>query len=124
MPETIENHGEGFRNVLISIAAFVVIIAGMIAAKSIIVPILLSAFIAIICSPALFWLESKKVPRVLAFIIVIGVVVGLLTGVGAVLGTQIADFRSNLPKYQEQISELTQSTVELAEKYLNTNLAY
>ena len=52
---------------------------------------------------ALFWLESKKVPRILAFIIVIGVVIAILTGVGAVVGTSVNDFT----KKSTEISEPT-----------------
>ncbi|HEY3486511.1 MAG TPA: hypothetical protein VGL10_00460 [Gammaproteobacteria bacterium] len=47
---------------LIGLAAFVVIIAGMKAAADILMPFLLAAFIAIIAAPAIFWLEKRKVP--------------------------------------------------------------
>ena len=57
--------------VLIGLASFVIIVAGMRAAASLITPFLMAAFIAIICIPPLLWLQSKKVPQFLAVIIVV-----------------------------------------------------
>ena len=48
--------------ILMTIAAFVIVVAGMRAAKAIIVPFLLAAFIAIVSAPALFWLKKKRLP--------------------------------------------------------------
>jgi len=56
---------------LIGLASFIIIVAGMRAAAPLIVPFLLSAFIAIICIPPLLWLQSKKVPQFLSVIIIV-----------------------------------------------------
>lgn len=45
--------------VLVAGAAFVVIVAGMKAASSIVNPMLLALIIAITCVPLLYWLERK-----------------------------------------------------------------
>ena len=66
---------------MISLAAFVVVVAGMRAAESIIVPFLLSVFIAVISAPMLFWLTKKGLPTWLALLIVIGGVIGVITGI-------------------------------------------
>jgi predicted PurR-regulated permease PerM len=117
MSDSIDIQGQSFRNMLVSLAAFIIIIAGMVAAQSIIVPALLSAFIAIVCSPVLFWLEQKRVPKLLAFMLVLCVVIAILSAVGAVLGNSINDFTNNLPQYQEKLQTLTDSGFKLAEKY-------
>ncbi len=49
---------------LIHLAAFVVVVAGIMAAKSILIPFLLASFLAIICAPPLYWLRSKGVPNI------------------------------------------------------------
>ena len=46
---------------LISAAAFVVIVAGMQAAVNIIIPFLLAVFLAIISTPALFWMKKRGI---------------------------------------------------------------
>ena len=108
-----ENRGLVF---LVSVASFVIIVAGMQFAQAILIPILLSVFIAIISSPALFWLENKKVPKGIAFIIVVALVIGILALVGMLISSSVADFRKNLPKYQEKLQGITTSAVNFAEE--------
>jgi AI-2 transport protein TqsA len=89
---------------LLILASFIVVVAGMKAASSILVPFFLAVFIAVICAPPLFWLQRKGVPKVLALalILVAILVVGLLFG--ALIVPSLNDFLSSLPDYQEQIS--------------------
>jgi len=61
------------RFLLIS-ASFVIIVAGMRAAQVILVPFLLSIFIAIISSPLLFWLRRKGLPMGISLLVVIAVI--------------------------------------------------
>jgi len=98
-------------NLLVGGAAFVVIVAGIQAAASLLVPFLLAAFIAILCLPPLNWLTSKHIPVAVAVLTIalVIVIVGLLTG--AFVGTSIADFSRNLPAYQERLQTLTDDTL-------------
>ena len=87
-------------NVLLALAAFVVVVAGMKAAASILVPFLLAAFLAIICSPLMFWLNRKGVPQTLSvLILIVGIVLAFLLLTGFI-GTQINSFSKALPGYQ------------------------
>ena len=96
---------------LIVAASFVIVVAGMRAASSILVPFLLSMFIAIICAPPLFWLQRKGVPNALAVLsILVGIVViGLL--LAAFVGSSVNDFSKALPIYEERLSEITSTLV-------------
>ena len=93
--------------ILISFAAFVVVVAGMRAAESILVPFLLSVFIAVISAPMLFWLTKKGLPTWLALLIVIGGVIGVITGIIALIGTSVDDFSRALPFYKTRLGELS-----------------
>ena len=93
--------------ILISFAAFVVVVAGMRAAESIIVPFLLSVFIAVISAPLLFWLTKRGFPTWLALMIVIGGVIGVITGIVALIGTSVDDFSRALPFYKTRLGELS-----------------
>jgi len=86
------------------LASFVIVVAGMKAASPILVPFFLAVFIAVICTPPLFWLQRKGVPKVLAltFILVAILIVGLLFG--ALIGPSLNDFLRSLPDYQERLS--------------------
>lgn len=89
---------------LLILASFVIVVAGMKAASSILVPFFLAVFIAVICAPPLFWLQRKGVPKALAltFILVAILIVGLLFG--ALIGPSLNDFLRSLPDYQERLS--------------------
>jgi len=89
---------------LLILASFVIVVAGMKAASSILVPFFLAVFIAVICTPPLFWLQRKGLPKVLAltFILVAILIVGLLFG--ALIGPSLNDFLRSLPDYQERLS--------------------
>ena len=91
-------------SMLLTAAAFVVVVAGMRAAESIVVPFLLSVFIAIISAPSLFWLERKGLPRWLAMLIVIGAIIAVGVGVTAVVGASIREFTRDLPEYRARIN--------------------
>lgn len=88
-------------------AAFVIVIAGMKAAEALLVPFLLSVFIAVICSPPLVWLKAKGLPAGLAVLVVILVIVILGVSVGAVVSASINSFSQDLPDYQKRLQELT-----------------
>lgn len=85
---------------LLGLAAFVIIIAGMKSAASLLVPLLLSVFIAIISAPAIFWMQSRKIPMIVAVIIAVLFVLGLVIGLATLLGTSLNDFIDEIPSYR------------------------
>jgi predicted PurR-regulated permease PerM len=89
---------------LVSLAAFVVIVAGMRASQTLLVPFLLSLFIAIIAAAPLFFLKQKGVPGGIAMLIVIAMIVIIGILIGWMIGGSLNDFTANLPKYQERLS--------------------
>lgn len=98
--------------VLIGLASFVIIVAGMRAAAPLIVPFLLAAFIAIICIPPLLWLQSKKVPQFLSVIIVVLAITILGWILVAMLTGALSDFSNKLPFYQERLTVLSKQAEE------------
>ena len=89
---------------LLSLAAFVIIVAGMKAADALLVPFLLSLFIAVIAAAPLFYLRQKGLPGGLALLIVIGLIIVIGMLIGWMIGGSLNDFTANLPKYQERLS--------------------
>ncbi len=112
-----KSSGVGF---LINAASFVIVMTGIRFASPIIVPFLLSVFIAFICSAPLFWLKDKGVPTVIAIsIIIIGIIIiSLLMGILA--GGSIDKFSLALPSYQAGLHEQTTGLITwLGEKGFN-----
>lgn len=91
---------------ILTLAALVVLIAGMKAAQPILIPFLLSGFIAIICGPPLVWLRKKGLPTGLAIlVIIIGIsLFGLLITV--LVGSSVNDFTHELPVYQTKLDNM------------------
>ncbi|MCZ6835124.1 MAG: AI-2E family transporter [Planctomycetota bacterium] len=90
---------------LLGFACFVVVVGGMQLAQSLVVPFLLSVFVATLCSPLLFFLTGKGVPNSLAMLLVIvGVLVVCLVAF-ALLGHSMQDFISNRETYELALNQ-------------------
>jgi len=111
------NSSFDIHKIWISFAAFVVIVAGVKAASSIVIPFLLSVFIATVSAPAIFWLEKLKLPRILAFLIVLSFVVFILFGLGYILSTSVDSFLSNTPQYTAKIKDIVGSMQVVFDKF-------
>jgi len=88
---------------LLTLAALVVVIAGVQAAAPILVPMLLSVFISIICWPLVEWLYRHKVPAWLAILMTVMGLVVLMTMIDLFVGSSIDSFIDNLPYYQSRL---------------------
>ena len=118
----MDNMTAGSRILLLS-AAFVIVVAGMKAAAPILVPFLLSVFIAIISAPSLFFLQRKGLPTPVALIVVISLVILVLFMVAVLIGNSVEDFRQSLPLYQERLQAQLQAVIALLARLgLNVSL--
>jgi AI-2 transport protein TqsA len=109
---------------LIAAAAFVIIIAGMRAAASIINPFLLAVFLSSLCAPLLYWLQRRGVPNGLAVsIILLGLlVVALLLMI--FVGRSLNTLSQQFPADQERLSEtMTQVFAWLNSQGLDIDMA-
>lgn len=97
--------------VLLAIACFVIVTAGMKAAAPILVPFLLSVFISVICAPGLFWMQRKGVPNGLAVLSVLLGIVVISSFLAVVVGKSLNNFISTLPLYQAQLTEKTSNLI-------------
>jgi predicted PurR-regulated permease PerM len=91
---------------IVHLAAFVVIIAGIMSAKSLIIPFLLAFFLAIICGPPLYWLRTRGVPPIVSVVFLVLVLVAIEMFLAGLIGSSIADFTGNLPFYQSRLNEI------------------
>lgn len=103
--------------IFITIAAFVIVIAGMKAAVSILVPFLLAAFIAIICTPMLFWLQRKGVPTWISLILVVAGVLLIGLAISSLIGSSVKKFSTDLPSYEASLRQSVRSVLAWLENY-------
>jgi AI-2 transport protein TqsA len=92
--------------ILITAACFVIVVAGMRAASSIINPFLLSLFLASLCTPPLYWLQRQGVPNGLAVAIILaGLLVAALL-LMVFVGRSVNTLTQQLPVYQERLGTI------------------
>ena len=103
--------------VLLTLAALIIIAAGIKAAEQLMVPFLLSAFIATIAATPVFWLHRFRVPVGLAIaIVMLGLVVALVA-VGTVVAQSVTGFRAKLPEYQAGVADLQEGALHLLARF-------
>ena len=98
------NSQRGIR-LLVTAAALVVIVAGINQAQSVLVSILVAVFLAMLGTPPVLWLERKRVPSIVAVMLVMTGMVAILLIVGAIVGVTINNFYTKLPVYQARLQE-------------------
>ena len=97
---------EKVRRGLVTIAAIVVLIAGMRAAASIVVPILLALFLAFVSSPLVFRLSKTRMPYPLAVSLVLLLELAVLGTLGVLIGSSVGRFEQRVPVYRDRLGEL------------------
>ena len=90
---------------LLTVAAFVIVVAGMRAAEPILVPFLFAGFLAIILTSPVFWLRQKNFPASLAVLLVVMGVVSVGIGFVLIIGTSLDDFSDAIPRYQVLLTQ-------------------
>ena len=85
------------------LACFVIIVAGIRAAGTIMVPFFLSVFIASICAPILFWFERHKIPTSIAIVFIFLIISVLAILLVTFVGSSITEFSRRVPHYQKQL---------------------
>jgi len=96
---------------LLSMAAFMVVVAGLRSASDLVVRFLLALFIAFIFGPIFFWLQRKNVNKVIALIIVLLSILGFSGLLGIFIGTSVNDFTHSLPTYQENFIRMLNGSI-------------
>ncbi len=103
--------GVSIRNTALILIACVVVLAGLKLAHQVVVPFMLAVFIATIASTPIQWLTRRKCPHWLAVVAVLLVLVVALFGLGFVFLQVVNEFQDEQVRYQNQIRDLTENTI-------------
>lgn len=126
-PEASAERGEGAvpaatggsargRSFLVTVAALVVVIAGLKAAAVFFLPLLLALFLTILAFPLFTSLRRHRAPAWLAITVTMLVVAALLGVVGLVISLSVEDLTEKLPEYQDQAHEATLRAIDWLEE--------
>ncbi len=100
---------------LLSLAALVVVVAGLKLGAPILVPFAAAFFLALLSLPLLTWLQEHRVPHGLAVAIAIFANVALLFGIGALVSTSVQSFIEAAPAYRDRMLGLLDQLVTWGE---------
>ncbi|MDU0370163.1 AI-2E family transporter [Hymenobacter endophyticus] len=80
----------------------------------ILLPLLFSAVFTLLLLPICRWLELKGLPRVLAIVVCLLLVIAIFVGVILGFGSQLAQFKNEIPKLQTKLMQFFNETQEWA----------
>lgn len=109
-------NSNGALKMLLMIASVFIILAGLKTATNLLVPFLLSVFIAIICNPLIDKASQFKIPRFVSVIFVIVIFVTIALSLAGLVSKSLNELMTLIPEYRIQLVEqFTWLTEELAQ---------
>ncbi len=91
--------------ILVIVAALAIITGGIHEAQALLEWFLVAVFLAAIGTPALLWLERKRVPYVMAVLLVVAGMAAILVVLGVLVGTSLSSFYTDFPYYQARLQK-------------------
>lgn len=98
-------------------ASLVVILAGVKLSVEVIVPFLLSLFIAIICSPLIKFMTNYRIPHWLAISLLFTLIVLIFFSLISLINSTVQEFTLSIPQYKLLMAERLNDVKALAEKF-------
>ena len=99
-------------NVLIGAAGTVVILTGIRATASLLIPLVLALFLSLITFPLVRWLQMRHVPRVVAVAMTMLAVLATLIGPSLLIVTAVRQFATAVPGYEARLRQVVASMFE------------
>lgn len=113
----MRQHTTSFTQILVATAAIIVILAGVKSAGEIIIPFLLSLFIAIICSPIIKFMTRRRIPLGLAIALLLGLIVAAVIFLAGMVNAAVQEFTASIPQYKVLLSARVQTVFAFIKEY-------
>jgi len=102
---------------LIILASIVIILAGVKTATVIVVPFLLSLFLATILSPFYLWLKKWGLGEFFSLLIIVLFLFVVIGSMVTLIGNSVQDFSQNIPLYEYKLRTDLQETLKALEAW-------
>ena len=99
------------------IASFVIILAGVVLAQSIINPLLMGLFLSIISTQPVLWLNKRKVPIGIAVLIVLLFEVTFFIALSEIIGSSVSSFSNDSAIYEAKLEKMWLSLIAVLNGY-------
>ncbi|MGU3282489.1 AI-2E family transporter [Methylobacterium mesophilicum] len=90
---------------LLTLAVGVVLVAALYFGREVFIPLVLAVLLSFVLGPVVNLLRRAKLGRVPSVIVAVLLALGVLGGIAAVIGTQVAGLAGNLPQYQATVQK-------------------
>ena len=108
---SLRQDNEGGGRALLIAASLIIVIAGLQAAKTLILPFLLAMFLAMVTLPLLNWMQDKKVPTPVAVLATLILALSIVVGLGVMIGGSVSQIGDEIPKYRERLEEMSDGVI-------------
>lgn len=101
-------------NPLLTTASLVIVIAALKVAQPVLLPLVVSAFLAVLTAPVVLYLKNHRVPPWFGVPLVVLLTIGVMAGVAGLVIGSLNTFIHQLPAYEARISTMIEAaTVQL-----------
>lgn len=90
---------------LLGLATGVVIIAGLILAREVLIPLTLAVFLCFFLSPIVDLLQRIKIPKPIGVVAAVIFAFAVIASMGIVIGSQVSNLVGDLPQYQSTVEK-------------------
>jgi AI-2 transport protein TqsA len=97
---------------LLGAASLVIIVAGLRAGASLLIPLVLAIFLAVLCVPLVQWLRARHLPRALAVLVTVATILTALVGPSLLIAATVRQFATAAPVYEVRLRQITNATGE------------
>ena len=102
---------------LVVVASLVVVVAGLRAARPVVVPFIIAVFVAVACLPLASRLRRARLPAPAAVAIIVGGLIGVLLAVGAFVGQSLSGLARALPAYEGALTRQSAAALDALARY-------
>jgi predicted PurR-regulated permease PerM len=88
---------------LLTLAVGVVMVAALYFGREVFIPLVLAVLLSFVLAPVVNLLRRLRFWRIPSVIVAVLLALGIIGGIGAVIGTQVAGLAGNLPQYQATV---------------------
>ncbi|WP_114750725.1 AI-2E family transporter [Pleomorphovibrio marinus] len=112
----------GYLKTLVILLLIIVIIFVLIVGRSLLIPLMLGGYIAILMIPLCNWMENRKVPRVLSAFFSLLLSIITISGIITLIVVQVSNFSKDLEDVSERMNNYIRDVDKFATEKLDTDL--
>ncbi len=103
MPKSSQDHAV---RILLAVIATLLAVAAMKIARPIMIPFVVSLFLALVLAAPIGWLKVRRIPLLVTSVLSVAVVIGLILLIGELVRLSVVDLSKKLPGYEKNIVSL------------------